>query len=148
VRRQQVSAVRDTSRAVVLLARTTILFRVRGRRAVARATRCAIRVTDEDHRDACERSDEIQGAFWAVERATHLWPLRVTCLQVALTLHHLLRERGLSAPVRLGVRAKDGGFAAHAWVRCGPFLLDSAKVAADFEPFFTPRRAKEQRATT
>jgi hypothetical protein len=49
-----------------------------------------------------------------VSVAGALLPGRLRCLEQALTVHALLRLRGVVAPVRLGVQPY--GFTAHAWV--------------------------------
>lgn len=53
----------------------------------------------------------------AVERAVEYGPLRFRCLVRALAVRRLLEREGLEGGiVRVGVRHRDGEFAAHAWV--------------------------------
>jgi hypothetical protein len=42
----------------------------------------------------------------------------MTCLPRALALEWLLRRRGISAELRIGVQRGDDGVVAHAWVEC------------------------------
>jgi hypothetical protein len=49
---------------------------------------------------------------------------RYTCLEESLTLWYLLRERGIAARVRIGVRKENGKFEAHAWVEYGGEALN------------------------
>jgi len=41
---------------------------------------------------------------------------RPTCLEESLTLWYLLRDQGVAADLRIGVRKQTGKFEAHAWV--------------------------------
>ena len=60
-----------------------------------------------------------------VERLGRLYPLKATCLKKSLVLLRILRRRGFSAELRLGVRQVDGRFSSHAWIDCdGHPLLD------------------------
>lgn len=81
-----------------------------------------------------------------VERLAHRLPVRTTCLVRAVALWLLLRRRGLTACVRLGVRrsagaieglnesAGKGGLEAHAWVEIGGVPVLGAQEATGFTP--------------
>ena len=58
-------------------------------------------------RQACER---------AVDFAYRALPLTRTCLKESLVLLRMLRGRGVTSRLCLGVRKSGGRFAAHAWV--------------------------------
>jgi len=51
-----------------------------------------------------------------VATAARRGPFRVACLPRALALQGLLRERGIPAELRIGVRKEGDLFQAHAWV--------------------------------
>ncbi len=60
----------------------------------------------------------------AVSRAAEHGLFRPTCLVRAVALAGLLRGRGIQeGRVRVGVRVRGGGFAAHAWVELGDLIL-------------------------
>ncbi|MCC6869679.1 MAG: lasso peptide biosynthesis B2 protein [Burkholderiales bacterium] len=63
-------------------------------------------------------------------------PLRVACLHRSVVLWRLLRREGIPCALRLGARAGNGPFEAHAWVECGGVALaeDDAHLAT-FAPF-------------
>ncbi|MEO8198815.1 MAG: lasso peptide biosynthesis B2 protein [Thermoanaerobaculia bacterium] len=61
--------------------------------------------------------------------AHHLLPM--TCLPRALALQRMLRRRGYSAVVRIGVRKVAGGVSAHAWVEVGGCALGEPEAIAE-----------------
>lgn len=68
----------------------------------------------------------------AIEAAATYGLFRPRCLARALALQDLLTRHGITgSEIRVGVRRRNGGFAAHAWVRWGGRLLgdDPAHVA-------------------
>ncbi|HEU4561556.1 MAG TPA: lasso peptide biosynthesis B2 protein [Longimicrobium sp.] len=58
--------------------------------------------------------DEVARAAYHVALAAAFFPGRAVCLEQSLALYVLLRRRGVSADLRLGVRPYP--FMAHAWV--------------------------------
>lgn len=60
----------------------------------------------------------------AVDRAGRYVP-GGSCLPRSLALAWMLRRRGVTATVRVGVRTADG-FEAHAWVECNGIAVDDA----------------------
>lgn len=63
-------------------------------------------------------------------------PFHCSCLQRSAVLHLLLRQQGIQADLRLGVRRNDGSFEAHAWVEvAGQPINDAPDIAEDFLPF-------------
>jgi hypothetical protein len=61
---------------------------------------------------------------------------RGNCLEQSLVLWALLRERGIHAQLRVGVRKGEGGLEAHAWVELeGVVLNDSDDVHGHYAPF-------------
>ena len=69
------------------------------------------------------------------------WPS--TCLTRSLLLGWLLRRRGVSSELRIGVRLDEGRLEAHAWVEYeGRPINDADDVAARFAPFNEPLSPK------
>ena len=64
------------------------------------------------------RSDRIRPdrLAYLVEVASRHHFLKPTCLEKALLLSRILRQRGLAADLRIGTAKTDGRFEAHAWV--------------------------------
>ena len=61
---------------------------------------------------------------------------RVTCLPRSLTLWRLLRNQGIAAELRIGVRREAGRMDAHAWVEHGGLPLnDSSDVGERYAAF-------------
>ena len=75
---------------------------------------------------ACDHDGErvAERLALAVERAARYGVFRPLCLVRALALQRMLEARGIrSSRVRIGVRLRDGRFAAHAWVEYGGRVL-------------------------
>ena len=73
----------------------------------------------------------VASAILAVSR--HL-PSLGSCLAQALAGHTMLRRRGISCTVCLGVARKDGRLAAHAVLRSGRVVLTGAEVLEQYTP--------------
>ena len=73
----------------------------------------------------------IRRIIWALTAAGRRTPWASTCLARALAGHVMLRRRGLSSTLTLGV-AK--GLSAHAWLRCGAFDVCGGAEAGSFTP--------------
>lgn len=72
----------------------------------------------------------------AIARAARHVPFRAACLQQAFAALLMLRRRGLSATVHLGL-ARGAGAAplqAHAWSRCGALPVTGVEAAKGFVP--------------
>ena len=64
----------------------------------------------------------------AVSRAADYGVFRPLCLVRALALQQMLEARGIhGSRIRLGVRRKNGGLAAHAWVEHGDAILGDSE---------------------
>ena len=72
----------------------------------------------------------------AIARAARHAPFRALCLQQAFAALLMLRRRGLSASVHLGLarEAGSGALAAHAWCRCGALPVTGVEAADGFVP--------------
>lgn len=83
---------------------------------------------------APEERAEARRMTQAVAQAARRVP-RATCLVQALALRWMLRRRGISCDLRVGVsRSERGEFEAHAWIECGGELLIGGGPAARFTP--------------
>lgn len=59
--------------------------------------------------------------------------LRGRCLSQSLVLHFLLRKKGISSELKIGVSQRKGKFDAHAWLeKEGVILNDHPSVIADY----------------
>ncbi len=60
--------------------------------------------------------EPLQSACRMVRAAVHYSFAKFTCLEESLALWYLLRQLGIPARLRIGVRKNNGKFQAHAWV--------------------------------
>lgn len=60
--------------------------------------------------------ETLDTAVWAVAAAARRLPYTVKCMTRSLVLRRLLARRGVAAELVIGVRHRDDGFSAHAWV--------------------------------
>ncbi|MCC6381086.1 MAG: lasso peptide biosynthesis B2 protein [Dehalococcoidia bacterium] len=121
----------DTARALRLLATTTLMFRLGGPGATARATREAREMRSSDAADVELLGVDVWRVARAVWRAKRIWPLEVKCLQTALVTHEMFRAKGLRAPVCIGTRLEAGRVRAHAWVELAGWIVDDQQVTSD-----------------
>ena len=71
----------------------------------------------------------------AVDAGLGLLPVRITCLRRSLTLQRELHRSGIHAALALGVRRRDGGVEAHAWIEVGGEVVnDAAELVATYLP--------------
>ena len=70
----------------------------------------------------------------AIARAARHAPFRALCLQQAFAAWLMLRRRGLSASVHLGLAREAGSLVAHAWCRCGALPVTGVEAADGFVP--------------
>ncbi len=79
---------------------------------------------------------EIERLSYLVNVAANRGIIHANCLERSLLLWSLLRRRGFSGTIRIGVSNKAEQFKAHAWVELnGVVLNDRPDVAAEFVPF-------------
>lgn len=128
-------ALGETLRALVLVARTTILFRVGGNPAVTAATRRGIEVVGSSRAELDASGVDPWLLVRAVQRARAIWPLPVRCLQTAFVFQSLLEANGLRGRLRVGVRKSgDSAIEAHAWVELADIVLDPDRLEEGFLP--------------
>lgn len=59
-------------------------------------------------------------------------PWEPRCLERAVAGHLMLRRRGLSCTLYLGVNLEEGSLQAHAWLRCGSLAMSGQSEAAAY----------------
>lgn len=64
-------------------------------------------------------ADEIGWVLWAIDAAAAKFREETLCLPRALAAHAMLRRRGITSRVCLGVARERDQIAAHAWVEVG-----------------------------
>jgi hypothetical protein len=64
-------------------------------------------------------ADEIDWVLWAIDAAAAKSRKETLCLPRALATHSMLRRRGITSRVCLGVAHEQHNLAAHAWVEVG-----------------------------
>jgi transglutaminase superfamily protein len=64
-------------------------------------------------------ADEIGWVLWAIDTAAAKFEREILCLPRALATHSMLRRRGITSRVCLGVAREQDKLAAHAWVEVG-----------------------------
>jgi transglutaminase superfamily protein len=103
-------------RAIVLLPRVALCLRLRGfngtREALGKKLSAAVFVS----RSTEEAARLVQLSSRMVKAAGRYGIIRPTCLAESLTLWFLLKQRGVTADLRIGVRKTRQKFEAHAWV--------------------------------
>ena len=110
----------------------------------ARVRRWIEDATNRNVRPACASDPAMEGerlARLAAIAGRH-GPIRATCLRQSLLIYGLLRERGLSPELKIGVKGGDGLPDMHAWVDLeGTPLGEPALAHSAFElhnPLRTP----------
>ncbi|MCC7363115.1 MAG: lasso peptide biosynthesis B2 protein [Dehalococcoidia bacterium] len=121
----------DTARALGMVATSSLVLRLGGASAAARATRQAVDTRPSDAADVDLLGVDVWRVARAVWRAKRIWPLEVKCLQTALVTHEMFRTKGLRAPVCIGTRIEDGRLRAHAWVELAGWIIDDQQVTSD-----------------
>jgi len=86
---------------------------------------------------AATTADEASAARWANEiEGVSGRPYGGTCLDRAVLLWFLMRQRGLAGIIRIGVAFDDDRLDGHAWVEVnGTVVNDHQEVASRFIPF-------------
>ena len=83
---------------------------------------------------AADQRTTVRRTLGAVRRATrYYYRPRLDCLPRALAIFVLLRSRGVSATLHIGVKRYP--FGAHAWVECLGGVLDDRAGGWQHEPY-------------
>lgn len=145
---RRLRAAQETAVALWLLGRTTVLFRIRGQRAVAHDTERALMVEPASREQLRASGANLRRIFRACQRAKRLWPLEVRCLQTALVQQAMLARHGVSGAIRVGVEEQNDRVYAHAWLEVAGYALDGgtdAESAAMLPRRMLSRAADEDR---
>ena len=82
---------------------------------------------------ADERTSVIR-CRWAVEKWSDRVPWRTVCFQKGLTLHMMLRRRGIASILHYGVmQNRERGLTAHVWVSESDRIIMGGETAADYQ---------------
>lgn len=73
-------------------------------------------------------SELVSRVAWAIPIAAEITPWRSDCLVQAFAAKRWLAAAGVDTQLNLGV-ASDDGFAAHAWLSCGPRTVTGGEVS-------------------
>ena len=66
---------------------------------------------------------------YTVPRIARIVPWRSDCLVQALAAQHWLARADIGSEIEIGVeRPQEGGFGAHAWLRCGTDIVTGGSV--------------------
>lgn len=129
---RQAVALRETLRALVLVVRTSVLFRG-GNAAVTSATREGLDAVPSTRAELDASGVDPWLLLRAVTRARRMWPAPVLCLQTAMVFRGLLVANGLQGRLRLGVRkSEDAAIEAHAWVEVADIAFDPDRLEGGF----------------
>jgi len=61
---------------------------------------------------------------WVVIEASKYTPWKSKCLVQALVVQRMLKNKGISTTIYLGVKkSEDKSMVAHAWIRCGTYVV-------------------------
>jgi hypothetical protein len=70
---------------------------------------------------------------WSVAAASRHLPWECTCLAQAMAAKAMLKCRGVSSTLYLGVaKQNESNLQAHAWLRCGERILTGGQAMANF----------------
>jgi hypothetical protein len=111
---------------VTLAAASAAIRAIPFRRVAAAAARWGRAATRHD-------PETVRRTRWAVEAWSRRVPWRTVCFQKGLTLHLMLRRRGIESVLLYGVAQQpERGLAAHVWVDVGEESVIGGEEAAGF----------------
>jgi hypothetical protein len=123
--------------AAALLPAVSVMLRLRGLGSCLALCRRLV-VTQQDRATSAQAYGDVAAIGRMVRLAAVYGPYRASCLPRSVVLWVLLRHRGLSPDIRIGVRKPGLRFEAHAWVE-----LEGRPLEADSgtEPPFAALRS-------
>ena len=90
-------------------------------------------------RGASDVLTEARATSRLFDRGARHCPCRTSCTHRSLVLWWLLRRRGITSQLWIGVQKEANRFQAHAWVEClGHVLNDPDRLHCQFAPFPRP----------
>ena len=94
--------------------------------------RRVVRIADRSGTPRRRRGD-VPTLIWAVEALARRMPWRTVCFQKGLTLHLMLRRRGIASLLHYGVGRGDADeLAAHVWVSVDGEIVQGGDVVDRF----------------
>lgn len=76
---------------------------------------------------------EAQHISWIIDNASRFTPWESKCLVQALTAQKMLKNKGISSTLYLGVNKNESGeMIAHAWIRCGKYCVTGGREMKGF----------------
>ena len=69
---------------------------------------------------------------WVVNLISSKTPWESKCLVQALTAQKMLKKRGISTTIYLGVRKDGNKMKAHAWLRCGKYYVTGGAIREQY----------------
>jgi len=99
-------------------------------RTLARRLGTPMRETPETPGDADRAT--LRRVAWAIDAIGRRAPWRCKCLERAFAANRMLHRRGLASTLYFGIARRDGGVAAHAWVRSGDYYVTGGSERAHF----------------
>lgn len=79
-----------------------------------------------------EQLERIEAVRWAVAASARRVPWRAKCIEQGFAAQWMLRRRSVPAVLHYGVAKRDGGLAAHVWVRSGANDVIGCENSGDF----------------
>ena len=75
---------------------------------------------------------EARHISWVVTLTASNTPWESKCLVQALTAQKMLKNKGISTTIYLGVRKEGNEMKAHAWVRCGQYYVTGGAIREQY----------------
>ena len=69
---------------------------------------------------------------WVVTLISSKTPWESKCLVQALTAQRMLKSKGISTTIYLGVRKEGNEMKAHAWLRCGEYYVTGGAIREQY----------------
>ena len=79
-----------------------------------------------------EQLERIRAVRWAVAASARRVPWRAKCIEQGFAAQWMLRRRAVPAILHYGVAKREGGLAAHVWVRSGANDVIGCESSGEF----------------
>ena len=133
IRRLTSSELADLSFAITMVPLVALALRLVSFRKIRRVIAATSRRPEPGASAPSERAMKMAQLVAAAARRS---PVNATCMARALTLHWLLRLRGMESDLRIGVRKVGERLDAHLWVEHGGRpLMEGTNLHEAFTPF-------------
>lgn len=85
--------------------------------------------SEKETRDVYKIASHIS---WVVTLISSKTPWESKCLVQALTAQRMLKSKGISTTIYLGVRKEENEMKAHAWLRCGEYYVTGGAIREQY----------------